>query len=49
VAAPVRPGGVTTGIRRFHGWLTHNGWMLTAALALTAGSYAIIKGIQALT
>jgi hypothetical protein len=45
----VRPGGVTTGIRRFHGWLKHNGWTLTAALALGGGIYAIVKGIQALT
>ena len=46
---PARRIRVTTEIRRFHGWLKHYGWTLTAVLALVAGIYAIVKGIQALT
>lgn len=49
VAMFLTPGGVTTEIRRFHGWLKHYAWTLTAVLALVAGIYAIVKGIQALT
>ena len=45
----VRPDGVITEVERFHSWLRHNGWSLTAVLALVAGIYAIAKGIQALT
>ena len=45
----VRPDGVAARVRRFHGWLTRNGWTLTATLALIAGIYAIAKGIDALS
>lgn len=49
VALFVRPGGVTARVTRFHGWLTRNGWTLAAGLALIAGIYAIVKGINTLT
>jgi hypothetical protein len=49
VAMLVRPGGVAAGIERFHSWVTRNGWSLAAGLALIAGIYAIIEGIDALS
>jgi Sap, sulfolipid-1-addressing protein len=49
VAMLVRPDGVAAGLDRFHRWLKHNGWNLTAELALVAGLYAITKGISALS
>jgi Sap, sulfolipid-1-addressing protein len=49
VAMFVRPGGVAAGVERFHGWLTRNGWSLAAGLALVAGIYAIVQGINALS
>lgn len=48
VAMFVRPAGVAAGLERFHGWLKRNGWSLAAVLALVAGIYAIVKGIDAL-
>jgi hypothetical protein len=49
VAMFIRPGGVAAAIVSFHGWLTRNGWSLAAGLALIAGIYAILEGIDALT
>jgi hypothetical protein len=49
VAMFVRPGGVTAGIERFHGWLRRNGWRFAAGLALIAGISAIAQGIDALS
>jgi hypothetical protein len=49
VAMFVRPGGVTAGIERFHGWLRRKGWSLVAGLALIAGTSAIAQGIDALS
>ena len=48
VAMFLRPGGVASGLERFNGWLERNGWRLAAVLALTAGAYAIVKGIHVL-
>jgi MYXO-CTERM domain-containing protein len=44
----VRPDGVAATIGRFHGWLTRNGWTIAAVLALAAGVYAIVKGVDVL-
>jgi hypothetical protein len=56
VAMFVRPGGVAAEINRVNAsinrarrWLRRNGWSLTAGLALVAGIYAIVTGIDALT
>jgi uncharacterized membrane protein YidH (DUF202 family) len=49
VAMFVRPGGVVAGIKRFESWLKRNGWSLAAGLALIAGIYAIVEGIDALS
>jgi MYXO-CTERM domain-containing protein len=49
VAMFVRPGGVTAEVKRFHSWLTRNGWTLTATLSLIAGIYAIVEGINTFT
>jgi hypothetical protein len=40
---------VSSDLERFNRWLKRNGWSLAAGLALIAGIYAIIKGIDTLT
>ena len=45
----IRPGGVAAEVERFHSWITRNGWSLAGGLALIAGIYAIIEGINALS
>jgi hypothetical protein len=49
VAMFIRPGGVVAEIKRFDSWLKRNGWTLAAGFALIGGSYAIVKGIDALS
>jgi hypothetical protein len=49
VAMFLRPAGVASGIERVQSWLTRNGWSLAAGLALIAGIYATIQGIDALS
>ena len=48
VAVIVRPDEVAAACRRLDAWVRRNGWTLIAALALTAGIYAITKGIDLL-
>ena len=36
-------------IKRFDSWLKRNGWSFAAGLALIAGIYAIVEGIDALS
>ena len=43
------PVGVVAEIKRFDSWLKRNGWSLAAGLALIAGIYAIVEGIDALS
>jgi len=49
IAMFVTPGKVSSDLERFNRWLKRNGWSLAAGLALIAGIYAIIKGIDTLT
>jgi Sap, sulfolipid-1-addressing protein len=49
VALAGRPAAVASAIERFHRWLQRNGWTLAAALALVAGTDAIVKGVEALS
>src|SRR4051794_10342289 len=45
VAMYVRPDAVIPALGRVHDWLIRNGWTITAAVALVAGTYALVHGL----
>ena len=49
VALFVRPDGVSAAINSFHGWIKRNGWRLASVLALFAGIYALVQGVDTMS